>query len=106
MGLRCRKRSLARRSSRWTCRTSRQQTFLSSTRHAQIPDAFLWIKLRSIAWQAFEMDAFGSTFAQKVFDWLRAMNGSSVPDHQQLAWDLAQEQRPRSGPHRVLCRNG
>ncbi len=58
----------------------------------QIPDAFLWIELRSIARQAFEMDAFGSSFGQKVFDRLRAMNGSSIPDDQQLAWDLAGEQ--------------
>jgi hypothetical protein len=58
----------------------------------QIPNAFLWIELRSIARQAFEMDAFGSALSQKVFDRLRAMNGSSIPDDQQVAWDLAQEQ--------------
>src|SRR5260370_17464455 len=63
----------------------------------QIPDAFLWIDLRSIARQAFEMDAFGSAFGQKVFDRFRPVNGSSVPDHQQLAWDLAQEQLQEAG---------
>ena len=68
----------------------------------QIPDAFLWIDLRSIARQAFEMDAFGSAFGQKVFDRLRAVNGSSVPDHQQLAWDLAQEQLQEAGHIRAF----
>src|SRR5260370_4384368 len=58
----------------------------------QIPDAFLWIEFRSITRQAFEMDAFGSAFGQKVFDRLRAVNGSSIPDDQQVAWDLAGEQ--------------
>src|SRR5260370_16599568 len=58
----------------------------------QIPDAFLRIEFRSITRQAFEMDAFGSAFGQKVFDWLRAVNGSSIPDDQQVAWDGAGEQ--------------
>ncbi len=55
----------------------------------QIPDPFLWVQLWCITRQAFEMNAFGSAFCQKVFDHLTAMNGGSVPDHQQFAGDLA-----------------
>lgn len=58
----------------------------------QVPDAFLRIELKGIARQAFEMNAFGSTFRQKIFDCLTAMNGRPVPGDQQFAWDLAQEQ--------------
>ena len=58
----------------------------------QIPDPFLWIQLWSITRQAFEMDAFGSPFRQKVFDDLATVDGGSVPNDQQLAGNLAQEQ--------------
>ena len=58
----------------------------------QIPYAFLGIEFRCIARQALQMDAFGSTCGQKILDGLRAMNARSIPDDQQLAWDLAQEQ--------------
>ena len=57
----------------------------------QIPDAFLRIELRSIARQAFQMDAFGSAFGQEIFDRLTAVNGGSIPDDEQFAWDLAQK---------------
>lgn len=57
----------------------------------QIPDSFLRIEIRGIGRQAFEMDAFGTAFCQKVFDSLATMNSRSVPDHQQFAWDLPQE---------------
>ncbi len=58
----------------------------------QVPDAFLRIEFWRISWQALEMDAFGSPFCQKDFDGLTAMNARSVPDHQQFAGDLAQEE--------------
>ena len=38
------------------------------------------------------MDAFGSSLRQEILDRLAAMNGSAIPDDQQLAWELAQEQ--------------
>lgn len=37
------------------------------------------------------MNACGCPFAQKLFDDVRAMNGRTVPDDQQLARDLAQK---------------
>jgi len=58
----------------------------------QIPDPFLGIQFWSIARQAFEMNTFGSSFCQKVFDDLTAMNRGTVPNDQQFAGNLSQEQ--------------
>src|SRR5205807_2997091 len=58
----------------------------------KIPNAFLGIEFWGISRQTFQPNAFGSPFCQKVFDRLTAMNGSPIPDHQDLAWDLTQEQ--------------
>lgn len=58
----------------------------------QIPDALLWIQLWGIGRQLFQMDPSCPAVAEIVFDRLAAMNGSSVPDHQQLARNLAGEQ--------------
>lgn len=55
----------------------------------QIPDPFLWIELRRIRRQAFQMNPLGSAFAQIVLDGLTAMNGGSIPDDQQIACNLA-----------------
>lgn len=58
----------------------------------QIPHSLLWIEFRSVARQSLQMDTFGAACCQKVFDDLRAMNARAIPDDQQFAWDLAQEQ--------------
>jgi hypothetical protein len=58
----------------------------------QIPDTFLRIEFGSVCRQLFQMKAFGSAFAEIVFHRLTAMNGGSVPDHEQLARNLAREQ--------------
>ena len=58
----------------------------------QIPHSLLGIEFWRIARQLLQMDAFGSPLGQKRFDSLRAMNARPIPDDQQLAWDLAQEQ--------------
>lgn len=58
----------------------------------QIPNAFLWIEFRGIARQLFQMNAFGSSFSQVVFDFLTTMNRGSIPDHQQVPRNLAGEQ--------------
>ncbi len=57
-----------------------------------IPHALLWIQFRCIARQALHMDAFGSACGQKNLDGLRAMNARPIPDDQQQALELAQEQ--------------
>lgn len=58
----------------------------------QIPHAFLGIQLWSIPGQSLQMDAFSSPLSQKILDDLTAVNGSPIPDDQQLARHLAQEQ--------------
>lgn len=58
----------------------------------QIPDALLWIKFRSIAGQAFQMEPFGSFVFQKVFDHLCTMDRCPIPDDEQVAWNLAQQE--------------
>ena len=58
----------------------------------QIPHPFLWVQLRSIARQSLQMDAFGTPLRQKILDRLTAVDGSPIPDNQQVARDLAQEQ--------------
>ena len=50
----------------------------------QIPDAFLWIEIRRIGRQLFEMNAIVPSFTQIVFDCLTTVYGSPIPDHQQI----------------------
>lgn len=57
----------------------------------QIPDAFLGIQFGRIGRQLFQMKAFGPAFREVLFDDLAAMNGGSIPDHQQQALDLSGE---------------
>lgn len=58
----------------------------------QVPHPFLWVQLGSIARQSLQMDAFGTPLRQKILDRLTAVDGSPIPDNQQVARDLAQEQ--------------
>lgn len=57
----------------------------------QIPHAFLRVEFRCIAWQAFQVKAFGCTFRQKVLDGLGTMNACPIPNDEQVALDFAQE---------------
>jgi len=57
----------------------------------QIPDTFLRIQFWRIARQPFEMNAFGPSFCQVVFDGLTSMNRSAIPDDQQLTGNLTRE---------------
>lgn len=58
----------------------------------QIPDAFLRVEFWGVSRQLLQMNPCGSTFPEIIFDWLAAMNGGSVPDHEQLASNLTREQ--------------
>jgi hypothetical protein len=58
----------------------------------EIPHAFLWIEFRRIAWETFQMDAFGSPLSQKVLDCLAAMDRGPIPNDKQVARDLPQQQ--------------
>lgn len=57
----------------------------------QIPHPFLGIEFWRVSRQTLQMNAPGTSRAQKVFDDLRAMNGSAIPNHQQWACDLARK---------------
>src|SRR6266567_3167537 len=57
----------------------------------QIPDPFLWVQLRGISRQLFQMNALGAAFSQVLFDGLTAMNRSPIPDDQQVAGNFARK---------------
>jgi hypothetical protein len=57
----------------------------------QLPPPFLWIQFWRVSRQTLQMNALGTSRAQKVFDDMRAMNGSAIPNHQQFAGDLARK---------------
>src|SRR5436190_24365459 len=57
----------------------------------KIPNPFLGIQFGRISRQTFNANPLGSPFCQEIFDGLTAVNGCSVPDHQDQAADLAQE---------------
>lgn len=57
----------------------------------KIPDALVGIEVRRVAGEAFEMQPRGRAGRQEVLDRLAVVNGGTVPDHQQLPSNLAQE---------------
>src|SRR5258706_253316 len=56
-----------------------------------VPDALVRVQLGGVAWQLLQVHASGTAPTQEVLDGLAAMNGRPVPDHQELATDLAQQ---------------
>ncbi len=54
-----------------------------------IPDALIWVEIRSIARKLFQMQAFGRPALEKVFDLVSAMDRRPIPNHHQLARNLA-----------------
>src|SRR5690348_2636265 len=54
-----------------------------------VPDAFVWVQLGRITRQALQMQAFGRSTAQEIFDGLAAVDGRAVPDDEQLPADFA-----------------
>src|SRR5213078_1932986 len=65
---------------------------LEFTSLEQIPNPLLWIEIGRIARQALQMESFGRPSLQKVLDPFRPMDRRTIPNHQQFAGDLAQEQ--------------
>ena len=57
-----------------------------------VPDALVGVEFGSIARQPLQVQAIGRAFAQEVLDWLPAMDGRAIPDDQQFAPHLAQQQ--------------
>ena len=70
----------------------------------QVPDSFLWIEFWCIRRQLFQVNTFGSPFCQEVFDGLTAMDGSTIPDHQQFTGDLAGQQLQKANDIRADVR--
>lgn len=65
---------------------------LDLTSLEQVPDPLLGIEFWRIAGQAFQMEPFGRPSLQKGFDHLCPMDWSVIPDNQQLARNLAQQE--------------
>lgn len=55
------------------------------------PDAFIWIEVRRIAGQLLQLYALCAAIGQKVLDRLPTVDRRTVPDHQQLALNMAQQ---------------
>jgi hypothetical protein len=66
----------------------------------QIPDAFLRVEFWSVCRQWFQMNPSGTAFAKIGFDLLATMKRGSVPDHEQLARNLAREQLQKTNDSR------
>ena len=56
-----------------------------------VPDAFIGIEIRCVARQLLQVESPGRTSPEKVLHWLSAMDRRAVPDEEELARDLAQE---------------
>ena len=54
-----------------------------------IPDALIRVEIRGVARQLFQLQAFGRSSLEKVLDLVSPMNRRAVPDHYNLARDLA-----------------
>src|SRR5579871_879294 len=69
-----------------------------------LPDAFVRIHLRRIAWQALQQQTLALLGSEEVLHRLRAVNRGAVPQDQQLALDLpqqvAQKAHDRRAPER------
>lgn len=74
------------------------------TAFEQIPHSFLGVEFGRIGRQAFQMDARSRSLSQKVFDRLRAMNASPIPNDEQLPPDLAQKVFEEANHIRALVR--
>jgi len=55
------------------------------------PDPLVRVEVRGVPGELLQADAAGTALGQEVLDRLAAMDRSAVPDHQQLAGDVAQE---------------
>jgi hypothetical protein len=56
-----------------------------------VPDALVRIEVGGVAGELFQADAAGTALGEEVLDRLAAMDGSAVPDDQELAGDVAEQ---------------
>jgi hypothetical protein len=66
-----------------------------------LPETFARVQLRSIGWQAFQMQSLCCTVGQELFDHMAAMNRGTIPNDDQTAGNLAEEGLQK-GDH--ICR--
>src|SRR5260221_428242 len=57
-----------------------------------VPDPFDGVEIRRVAWKLLQIDPLGGSLGQEVFDRLAAVNGGPIPDDEEFAAHLAQEQ--------------
>src|SRR5215210_8395036 len=69
-----------------------------------LPDPFVGIELRSVAGQLFELQPRSCPAGKEIFDRPSSMNRRTIPDHQQLAWNLVHEVLQEA--YRVLSLEG
>ncbi len=58
----------------------------------QVPDTLLWVQLGGIAGKTLQMEPLGCAGSKKLLDDFRTVDWGAVPNHQELAGDLAQQQ--------------
>lgn len=66
-----------------------------------LPDSLIWMQFRRVPRQPLSVHALGSSFSQKVFNWLASRDRCAIPQHQQLARNMPQhmlEEAHHSGP--------
>jgi hypothetical protein len=69
-----------------------------------VPDPLVRIQIRRVPGQRFQVEALGTTAGQEVFDRLAAMDRRAIPDHQQLAGNMAQQMAQEA--HHILAAQG
>lgn len=69
-----------------------------------VPDALVRVQIWSVAGELFQADAAGTTLGQEVLDRLAAMDGSTIPDDQEFAGDVAEEMLEEADDVRALVR--
>ena len=69
-----------------------------------VPDALVRVEVRGVPGELLQADASGAALSQAGLDRLAPMDGSAVPDDQELAGDVAQQMREEA--HDVRARVG
>jgi hypothetical protein len=68
------------------------------------PDALVRVQVGSVAWQLFQADPLGASVGQEVLDGLAAMDRGAIPEHQELAGDMAEQLLQEADNVRALVR--
>lgn len=69
-----------------------------------VPDALVRIEVWGVAGELLQADAVGSTLGQEVLDRLATMDGSTIPDDQELAGNMSEQVLEEADDIRTLVR--